>query len=270
MFLLPLSPSLPKPNSNPKKGFCAFSTVDFHTSLPSTTRVPPGWPCPRWHRTGPRRDGHDGPCAAASPRRCGPRLLLLLRPSPPGPIAPTPASSGLLGHLLPPPRGPDPLASPTPAGIGTGIPLAQRGDTLSPTAKRPVGLTALPWMVQALRGARGKSVGEGPALSGRAPGHVGRQKPHENVRDIFVFEQGSSRRSFETSVSFKNQEMLPALPVRGELPGACTASKGWSQPSAAPGAEAPSPGPAGARGHSPSLLGTRRCPLPLQEGSGRQ
>lgn len=57
--------------------------------------------CSRRDSTGARRGGHGRPCAAASPRRRGLRLLLPPRPCPAGPAAPAAAPRGCPGQGLP-------------------------------------------------------------------------------------------------------------------------------------------------------------------------
>lgn len=123
----------------------------------------------------------------------------------------------------------------TPAGLWPAAsshigehPATQRGDTLSPAAKCPCGPCGwvlivaaktvtfshllwcfthslfpqekVPWMMQALRGARGKAVGEGPsgpACSFRAsPGPRAGAEAPQNLRDSFVSEQGSFFKGF--------------------------------------------------------------------------
>lgn len=172
--------------------------------------VPPGWLCSRRYRTG-----------APTARPAAPAAAPVL---PAGPIAHALASSGLPGHRLPPPRGSGPAAS---SHIGE-HPATKRGDTLSPAAKCPCGPCGwvlivaaktvtfshllwcfthslfpqekVPWMMQALRGARGKAVGEGPsgpACSFRAsPGPRAGAEAPQNLRDSFVSEQGSFFKGF--------------------------------------------------------------------------
>lgn len=105
-----------------------------------------------------------------------------------------------------------------------------------------------------------------PALFGRAPGPVRGQKPPKTSGTVLSLSRARSSRGFETCVNFKTQEMPPASPVRGELPGARMASSGRSQSSGAPRLRPPVLGrhkPVGSR--HPSLRGAGRCP---QAGPG--
>lgn len=145
MLLLPLPSTPEKNNPNTMQRLCSFPTAmaiptrNFISPFP----VPPSAAGLALLQAAPHR-GPDG-------RRLARRVLCRRLPStarpaapaaapalPTGSIAPSPASWGLPGHRLPPSRGSGPAASLTPPLSGS-VPLPQRGDTLSPAAKRPCG-----------------------------------------------------------------------------------------------------------------------------------
>lgn len=110
-------------------------------------------------------------------------------------------------------------------------------------------------------GRRWGPLGTSLLFSGEPRAPCGGRRPPKTSGTFLSQSRARSSRGFETLVIFKSQEMLPAPPVRGELPGVTMASSGWSHPSAAPGPRRPALGrhkPAGTR--HPSLRGAGRCP----------